>query len=127
MERGTVSRPRTTRKCSSTAWARSLRTEAARFLAGREFALALIRELGTGLDGLGPPGFSRFADEDQVVEAMKAAGYDEALLYERKLITLTKMEKDFGKKVVGEVLKDLIVKPQGCWSAGVGARETTSL
>ena len=55
----------------------------------------------------------RFADEDQVVTAMKAAGYDEALLYERKLITLTKMEKDFGKKTIAEVLKDLIVKPQG--------------
>lgn len=55
----------------------------------------------------------RFVDENQVVEAMKAAGYDEALLYERKLITLTKMEKDFGKKTVAEVLKDLIVKPQG--------------
>lgn len=55
----------------------------------------------------------RFTDEDQVVAAMKAAGYDEALLYERKLITLTKMEKDFGKKTVAEVLKDLIVKPQG--------------
>ena len=55
----------------------------------------------------------RFTDEDQVVATMKAAGYDEALLYERKLITLTKMEKDFGKKAVAEVLKDLIVKPQG--------------
>ena len=55
----------------------------------------------------------KFADEDQVAEAMKAAGYDEALLYERKLITLTKMEKDFGKKAVAEVLKDLIVKPKG--------------
>lgn len=55
----------------------------------------------------------KFADEDKVVEAMKAAGYDEALLFERKLITLTKMEKDFGKKAVGEVLKDLIVKPKG--------------
>ncbi len=55
----------------------------------------------------------RFSDEDKVAEAMKAAGYDEALLYERKLITLTKMEKDFGKKKVGEILKDLIVKPMG--------------
>lgn len=55
----------------------------------------------------------KFADEDKVVEAMKAAGYDEALLFERKLITLTKMEKDFGKKAVGEILKDLIVKPKG--------------
>lgn len=55
----------------------------------------------------------KFVDEDKVAEAMKAAGYDEALLYERKLITLTKMEKDFGKKAVGEILKDLIVKPKG--------------
>lgn len=55
----------------------------------------------------------RYADEDKVVEAMKAAGYDEALLYERKIITLTKLEKDFGKKKVAEILKGLIVKPQG--------------
>lgn len=55
----------------------------------------------------------KFADEDKVVAAMKAAGYDEALLFERELITLTKMEKDFGKKAVGEVLGDLIVKPKG--------------
>ena len=40
----------------------------------------------------------KFADELKVVEAMKSAGYDESLLYERKLITLTQMEKDFGKK-----------------------------
>lgn len=55
----------------------------------------------------------RFADELKVVDAMKAAGYDESLLYERKLITLTQMEKDFGKKAVAETLGELIVKPQG--------------
>ena len=55
----------------------------------------------------------RFADELKVVDAMKAAGYDESLLYERKLITLTQMEKDFGKKAVTETLGELIVKPQG--------------
>ena len=55
----------------------------------------------------------KFADEAKVAEAMKAAGYDEALLYERKLIPLTQMERDFGKKAVAEVLADLIVKPQG--------------
>lgn len=55
----------------------------------------------------------KFADEDKVVAAMKAAGYDEALLYERKLITLTQMERGFGKKALAEVLGDLIVKPQG--------------
>lgn len=55
----------------------------------------------------------RFADELKVVAAMKSAGYDESLLYERKLITLTQMEKDFGKKTVAETLGELIVKPQG--------------
>lgn len=55
----------------------------------------------------------RFADELKVVDAMKAAGYEESLLYERKLITLTQMEKDFGKKAVAETLGELIVKPQG--------------
>lgn len=55
----------------------------------------------------------KFADEAKVVAAMKAAGYDEAMLYDRKLITLTQMERDFGKKALAEVLGDLIVKPQG--------------
>lgn len=55
----------------------------------------------------------KFADEDKVVEAMRAAGIEDAMLFERKLISLTQMEKDFGKKRVGEILKDLIVKPKG--------------
>ena len=55
----------------------------------------------------------RFSDELKVVDAMKSAGYDESLLYERKLITLTQMEKDFCKKAIAETLGELIVKPQG--------------
>lgn len=55
----------------------------------------------------------KYTDELAVAEAMKAAGYDEALLYERSLLGITAMEKAFGKKAVGEVLKDLIYKPQG--------------
>ena len=55
----------------------------------------------------------KFVDEDKVVKAMLAAGYDEALLFDRKLITLTAMEKNFGKKNVGAILGDLIVKPKG--------------
>lgn len=54
----------------------------------------------------------KYTDELAVAEAMKAAGYDEALLYERSLLGITAMEKAFGKKAVGEVLKDLIYKPQ---------------
>lgn len=55
----------------------------------------------------------KFVDEDKVAEALKAAGYEETALYERKLITLTAMEKAFGKKAVGEALEDLIYKPHG--------------
>lgn len=55
----------------------------------------------------------KLTDELKVVEAMKAAGYDEALLYERNLITLTQLEKDFGKKAIAETLAGLIEKPQG--------------
>lgn len=55
----------------------------------------------------------KFADEQKVVAAMTAAGYEEATLYERKLIPLTQMEKDFGKKAIAETLGDLIVKPRG--------------
>lgn len=56
----------------------------------------------------------RFADVVKVAEALKAAGYEEAVIYKPKeLITLTQMEKDFGKKTVSEILGELIVKPAG--------------
>ena len=55
----------------------------------------------------------KFVDEDKVAEAMLSAGYQDALIYERSLITLAAMEKAFGKKAVGEILKDLIYKPPG--------------
>lgn len=56
----------------------------------------------------------KYADEAKVRDAMVAAGADEALLYKpRKLITLTQLERDFGKKQVAEILGDLIVKPAG--------------
>lgn len=56
----------------------------------------------------------RYADEAKVKEAMLAAGADEALLYKpRELVTLTQLEKDFGKKKVAKILGDLIVKPAG--------------
>jgi len=55
----------------------------------------------------------KYLDEDKVAEAMKAAGHDEAELYDRKLIGITAMEKAFGKKAVGEILKDLLIKPPG--------------
>lgn len=51
--------------------------------------------------------------EDTVVDLMTKAGYDESLLYERHLLTLTELEKSFGKKAVNEILGDFITKPEG--------------
>lgn len=56
----------------------------------------------------------RFSDEKAVAEAMLAAGYDPAVLYKPpELITLSQMEKDFGKKAVEKTIGHLIVKPAG--------------
>jgi hypothetical protein len=55
----------------------------------------------------------KYVDEDKVAEAMKNAGYNEAAFYERKLLGITAMESAFGKKAIGEILKDLIYKPRG--------------
>lgn len=55
----------------------------------------------------------KYADEVKVVDTLKSAGFDEAMLYERKLLGLTAMEKLVGKKKLTETLGDLIVKPAG--------------
>lgn len=55
----------------------------------------------------------KLGDPDKIVAAFTAAGIDKALLYKHELITLTQMEKDFGKKAVGEILAGLIEKPKG--------------
>lgn len=55
----------------------------------------------------------KYADDLKVAEALQAAGYPEAALYERKLYGITAMEKIVGKKKLTEVLGDLIIKPAG--------------
>lgn len=55
----------------------------------------------------------KYSDEIKVAETLKAAGFDEALLYERKLYGITAMEKLVGKKRFAETLGGLIVKPAG--------------
>ena len=54
-----------------------------------------------------------FADQDKAFEIIKASGVDENMLYERKPITLTAVEKLLGKKEFTELLADQIVKPPG--------------
>lgn len=55
----------------------------------------------------------QYADTLKVAEALKAAGFDEAMLYERKLYGITAMEKLVGKKKLTETLGELIIKPAG--------------
>lgn len=54
-----------------------------------------------------------FADQDKAFEILQESGFDEAMLYERKPLSLSRLEKLVGKKEFGEILKDQIIKPQG--------------
>lgn len=56
----------------------------------------------------------QFEDIDKAFTALKGAGYDEAVLYERKPLTLTALEKLIGGKAkLEELLSDYIIKPPG--------------
>ena len=52
-------------------------------------------------------------DADEALKAIGAAGYDEALLYDRKAKTLSELEKMIGKKRFAEIAGSHIVKPTG--------------
>lgn len=54
-----------------------------------------------------------FTDLDQAIERMKKEGFKEAVLYERKPLSLSKMEELTGKKEFARIMKGLIVKPTG--------------
>lgn len=53
----------------------------------------------------------RYTDEDEVIAAAKAAGYDD--IFKTSLIGITEMEKLMGRKKFSEVLGGLVYKPQG--------------
>lgn len=55
----------------------------------------------------------KYSDEAKVAEALIKAGYEESLLYERKLYGITAMEKIIGKKPLAEFCGSLIIKPAG--------------
>lgn len=55
----------------------------------------------------------KIIDIDKAFEILEANGIDEALLYERKPLTLTQLEKTIGKKQVAESIGDYIEKPKG--------------
>ena len=53
----------------------------------------------------------KYTSETDVAAAAEAAGYKD--IYDRKLITLTAMEKLMGKPAFNEILGDLVTKPAG--------------
>lgn len=55
----------------------------------------------------------RYKDTLEVAKVLKAAGYDEALIYEKNLLSITAMEKAIGKKQFKELLADQVIKPGG--------------
>lgn len=54
-----------------------------------------------------------YKDQDKVVEALRAAGYDDAIIYDRSLLGITAMEKAISKTQFDTILGDLVIKPQG--------------
>lgn len=55
----------------------------------------------------------KYKDELLVAEALHKEGYKDAVLYTRKLLGITDMEKLVGKKKLAEICQDLIEKPAG--------------
>jgi predicted CopG family antitoxin len=55
----------------------------------------------------------RFSSETEVAEKLLGAGYEADRIYTKSLLSLTKLEKEIGKKAFSEVVGDLIEKPPG--------------
>jgi hypothetical protein len=81
----------------------------------KEFALAeaLNGENFEGLKLVEGRSNRIYRDPDEVAKTLIAAGYEEAIIYEKNLLGLTKMGEALGKKKMEELLGDLIVKPAG--------------
>lgn len=55
----------------------------------------------------------KITDIDKAFEILEANGYEDALLYEKVPLTLTKLEKVIGKTKLSEAIGDYIEKPKG--------------
>lgn len=80
-----------------------------------EYALNTLLNGGTipGWKAVAGRSNRTFTDTDAAVAAVIAAGYDEALVYERKPKTLTELEKLMGKAEFTAKLGAYVVKPLG--------------
>lgn len=79
-----------------------------------KYAHSLVVERGKTLPGFKiVAGRSRrvYTDTDRVAQVAQEAGYTD--VFEKKLLTITAMEKYLGKKTFTELLGDLVTKPAG--------------
>jgi hypothetical protein len=90
-----------------TAWAKDLETEA--------LAMAQEGQDVTGWKVVESVSKRKYKSEEIVAATLVKAGYDPALLYEKKLLGLTKMTQLVGKKDFKKLLEDpgLVYKPEG--------------
>ncbi len=54
-----------------------------------------------------------YSDETKVADRLVSIGFKEEVIYTKKLLGITAMEKEITKKVFAENLNDLIIKPDG--------------
>ena len=78
----------------------------------KEYALqaAVSGKTWTGYKLVEGRSVRKFTDDKAVAATLLAAGYDP---YEKKLISMTEMQKQLGKAKFQELLGSLIIKPQG--------------
>lgn len=55
----------------------------------------------------------KYTNEEEVIDALSGEGYQENDIFEKKLLTITKMTKLLGKKAFGDILGALVEKPKG--------------
>lgn len=55
----------------------------------------------------------KYRDADEVANRLIDNGYEESVIYEKNLLSLSKLEKVLGKKTFAELLSDMVDKPKG--------------
>ena len=73
------------------------------------------------LDGTGWEGFKlvegksnrKYTDEAEVAKRLRAAGLSDDVIYDKKIISITTLEKTLGGSKFNDLLGDLVVKPRG--------------
>jgi len=55
----------------------------------------------------------KYTDEKKIIERLINEGYEEEKIFKKSLLTLTKLEKELGKKKFEEILGDYVERPPG--------------